>query len=99
MSIQLSITSIAPWVLRIIAALVMLQTLYFKFSGSEESVYIFFTIGNGAVGKNSDRGFRIDRFDIDTLSKDHFLWISPGNRLDVRSCYRSFIQTWYCRKK
>lgn len=41
MSIQLSVAAIAPWVLRIIAALIMLQTLYFKFSGSEESVYIF----------------------------------------------------------
>ena len=45
MSIQLSITSIAPWVLRIIAALVMLQTLYFKFTGSEESAYIFSQLG------------------------------------------------------
>ncbi|HJS54892.1 MAG TPA: DoxX family protein [Chitinophagaceae bacterium] len=41
MSIQLSVSAIAPWVLRIIAALIMLQTLYFKFTGSEESVYIF----------------------------------------------------------
>jgi len=38
---SLSIGTIAPWVLRILAALIMLQTLYFKFSGSEESVYIF----------------------------------------------------------
>lgn len=45
MSIQLSVASIAPWVLRIIAALIMLQTLYFKFSGSEESVYIFSQLG------------------------------------------------------
>lgn len=29
------------WTIRIIAAIIMLQTLYFKFSGSEESVYIF----------------------------------------------------------
>ena len=45
MSIQLSIASIAPWVLRIIAALIMLQTLYFKFTASEESVYIFSELG------------------------------------------------------
>ena len=51
MSIQLSITSIAPWVLRIIAALVMLQTLYFKFSGSEESVYIFSQLGMEPWGR------------------------------------------------
>ena len=40
-----SITTIAPWALRMLAALIMLQTLYFKFSGSEESVYIFSQIG------------------------------------------------------
>jgi uncharacterized membrane protein YphA (DoxX/SURF4 family) len=33
------------WVLRFLAALIMLQTLFFKFSGAEESVYIFSTLG------------------------------------------------------
>lgn len=33
------------WILRIVAAVIMLQTLYFKFSASEESVYIFSTLG------------------------------------------------------
>jgi uncharacterized membrane protein YphA (DoxX/SURF4 family) len=33
------------WVLRLIAAVIMLQTLYFKFSGAEESIYIFSTMG------------------------------------------------------
>jgi uncharacterized membrane protein YphA (DoxX/SURF4 family) len=36
---------IASWVLRILAALIMLQTLYYKFSGVEESVFIFSTLG------------------------------------------------------
>jgi hypothetical protein len=31
--------------LRMLAAIIMLQTLYFKFSASEESVYIFSTLG------------------------------------------------------
>lgn len=30
---------------RIVAALILLQTLYFKFTGSSESVYIFTTVG------------------------------------------------------
>lgn len=51
MSIQLSVTTIAPWVLRIVAALIMLQTLYFKFSGSEESVYIFSQLGMEPWGR------------------------------------------------
>lgn len=33
------------WALRIIAAGILLQTLYFKFAGAEESVYIFSTLG------------------------------------------------------
>jgi uncharacterized membrane protein YphA (DoxX/SURF4 family) len=33
------------WALRILAALIMLQTLFFKFTGAEESVYIFSTLG------------------------------------------------------
>lgn len=36
---------IVIWGARIMAAVIMLQTLYFKFSGAAESVYIFSTIG------------------------------------------------------
>jgi len=32
---------IFQWILKLVAALIMLQTLYFKFSGAEESVFIF----------------------------------------------------------
>jgi uncharacterized membrane protein YphA (DoxX/SURF4 family) len=46
-----SIASIAPWVLRIIAALILLQTLYFKFGGAEESVYIFSQLGMEPWGR------------------------------------------------
>ncbi|MCR9252150.1 MAG: DoxX family protein [bacterium] len=38
-------------VLSIIAALIMLQTLYFKFSGAEESIYIFSTLGMEPWGR------------------------------------------------
>ncbi|MBC7936523.1 MAG: DoxX family protein [Rhizobacter sp.] len=37
--------NIFSWVLRLVAALIMLQTLYFKFSGSPESIYIFSAVG------------------------------------------------------
>jgi hypothetical protein len=39
------------WVLRLVAAGIMLQTLYFKFSGAEESVYIFSQIGMEPWGR------------------------------------------------
>jgi putative oxidoreductase len=39
------------WSARLLAAIIMLQTLYFKFSGAEESVYIFSTIGMEPWGR------------------------------------------------
>lgn len=39
------------WFLRLLAAAIMLQTLYFKFSGAEESVYIFSTVGMEPWGR------------------------------------------------
>lgn len=42
---SINLTSVVLWILRITAALIMLQTLFFKFSGSEESIYIFSRLG------------------------------------------------------
>jgi hypothetical protein len=49
MTIHWNITGI--WVVKITAALIMLQTLYFKFSGAEESVYIFSKLGMEPWGR------------------------------------------------
>lgn len=43
--------TILLWILRLLAAVIMLQTLFFKFSASEESVYIFTTIGMEPWGR------------------------------------------------
>ncbi|MBO9611098.1 MAG: DoxX family protein [Dyadobacter sp.] len=39
------------WLLRFVAAIIMLQTLYFKFSAAPESVYIFSTVGMEPWGR------------------------------------------------
>jgi len=39
------------WGLRILAAIILLQTLFFKFSAAEESVYIFSTLGMEPWGR------------------------------------------------
>jgi uncharacterized membrane protein YphA (DoxX/SURF4 family) len=39
------------WIIRIVAAVILLQTLYFKFSGADESVYIFSTLGIEPYGR------------------------------------------------
>lgn len=37
--------SIISWALQIIVAVILFQTLFFKFTGAKESVYIFSTLG------------------------------------------------------
>lgn len=44
-------TNIFSWLLRITAAVIFLQTLFFKFTASEESVYIFSTLGMEPFGR------------------------------------------------
>lgn len=39
------------WAARLVAAIIMLQTLYFKFTGAEESIYIFSTVGMEPWGR------------------------------------------------
>ena len=42
---------VADWILRIVVAVILLQTLFFKFSGAKESVYIFSTLGAEPWGR------------------------------------------------
>jgi putative oxidoreductase len=37
--------NVASWVLQLVAAIVLFQTLFFKFTGAKESVYIFSALG------------------------------------------------------
>jgi uncharacterized membrane protein YphA (DoxX/SURF4 family) len=39
------------WLLRLVAAVILLQTLFFKFTGAPESVYIFSTLGAEPWGR------------------------------------------------
>ncbi len=43
--------NILYWIARIVAALILLQTLFFKFTASPESVYIFTTVGMEPWGR------------------------------------------------
>jgi uncharacterized membrane protein YphA (DoxX/SURF4 family) len=45
--------NIVSWICRLVVAAILLQTLYFKFTGAEESKYIFTTLmgDNEAVGR------------------------------------------------
>lgn len=43
--------SIASWIIQIIAAAILAQTIYFKFTGAEESKYIFTVLGAEPWGR------------------------------------------------
>jgi putative oxidoreductase len=44
-------TTLFYWAARLLAAVILFQTLYFKFTGAEESVYIFTTVGMEPWGR------------------------------------------------
>ncbi len=39
------------WIIKLTAVVILLQTLYFKFTGAEESIYIFTTLGIEPYGR------------------------------------------------
>ena len=43
--------SLFTWIVKIIAVIILLQTLYFKFTGAEESVFIFTKLGIEPFGR------------------------------------------------
>lgn len=45
------LTGISLWILRIVAAVILLQTLFFKFTAAEESVFIFSELGMEPWGR------------------------------------------------
>jgi hypothetical protein len=47
----LNASVIASWVLQLLVAGILLQTLFFKFTGAAESVYIFSTLGAEPWGR------------------------------------------------
>jgi uncharacterized membrane protein YphA (DoxX/SURF4 family) len=42
--------TVVTWILQLTVAVILLQTLFFKFTGAEESVYIFSTVGRYLPG-------------------------------------------------
>lgn len=47
----MNLSKVFSRIARLVAAVIMLQSLFFKFSGSEESVYIFTTVGMEPWGR------------------------------------------------
>ena len=43
--------TVFTWIIKLTAVIILVQTLYFKFTGAEESVYIFSTLGAEPFGR------------------------------------------------
>lgn len=43
--------NLTEWILSVVATLILFQTLYFKFTGQPESIYIFETVGMEPIGR------------------------------------------------
>ena len=48
---MIRLSTIGIWILRLLAAIILLQTLYFKFTGATESIYIFSKLGMEPWGR------------------------------------------------
>jgi putative oxidoreductase len=48
---SLNTPTVVSWVLQIVVAVILLQTLFFKFTGAAESVYIFSALGAEPWGR------------------------------------------------
>jgi len=48
---MVNLSTIGIWILRLLAAIILLQTLHFKFSAAPESIYIFSKIGMEPWGR------------------------------------------------
>lgn len=44
-------TNTITWIIKLTAVVILLQTLFFKFTGAEESIYIFETLGIEPFGR------------------------------------------------
>jgi putative oxidoreductase len=68
--------NILKWALKIIVAIILLQTLYFKFTGAPESVYIFTTLGIepwGRIGSGV-----VELIASILLFMPRFTWVGAG---------------------
>ena len=53
------IHTIASWIFQLVAAVILAQTLFFKFSGAEESKYIFTALGVEPWGRLATGGLEL----------------------------------------
>ena len=76
---------ITSWILRLIVAVILLQTLFFKFSAAKESIYIFSTLGAEPWGRIASGIFELIASILlfipsTTTVAPPWLWLPPAVR-------------------
>src|SRR5712691_9984467 len=75
------IKTIFTWALRVVAALMLLQTLFFKFTGAPESVYIFSKVGLEPYGRIGSGV--VELIAAILLLMPRYTWLGAGIALGV----------------
>ena len=85
--------NILDWLLRIVVAVILLQTLFFKFTGAKESVYIFTTLGAEPWGRIGSGVVELIASILILGSAHRCLWCNPCAWHNLRRALRSSHKT------
>jgi hypothetical protein len=80
----MKINMILIWTLRLVAAIILLQTLFFKFSAAPESVALFTKDRDGTLGAHRHRRAGIDSVPAYPVSPNYRLGLGFGHGSDGR---------------
>ena len=72
---------IASWIVRLTAAVILLQTLFFKFTGAPESIYIFTKVGMEPWGRYGSGV--VELISAVLLMSRCYCWLGAGLALGV----------------
>ncbi|MGJ8651639.1 MAG: DoxX family membrane protein [Opitutaceae bacterium] len=77
------VTTTISWICQVLAAVILFQTLFFKFSGAEESVYIFETVGLEPFGRYASGVAELIAGIL--LLTPRFSWVGAGLAVSIMS--------------
>jgi uncharacterized membrane protein YphA (DoxX/SURF4 family) len=80
----MKISTIIAWICRVVAALILLQTLFFKFTAAPESVYIFTRVGLEPWGRIGSGVAELIAAILILIPRT--TWLGAGLALAVAAC-------------
>jgi uncharacterized membrane protein YphA (DoxX/SURF4 family) len=71
--------NVFTWIIKLIAVVILVQTLFFKFTGAEESIYIFTKLGVEPFGRIGSGVFELIASILILIPRTTVLGASFGN--------------------